>query len=152
MRKERVFIDSSVTIAALLSSTGASFHILNDLHDKLTIQINEYSIAETKRVFLKLPKKFKDDQLVTKLLLLIGTSGMRILPDPDHTLVKRMEKYVSKNDAAILALAMVHSDYLLTLDNGFLTDSVVAFARKHKVFILKPKDFIGIMNLNSLGR
>lgn len=142
MRNNRVFVDSSVVISALLSPTGGSFCVLRDFHDDFLFQVNEYSIRETKRVFLRFPNKFKDEQLLSKLFLLIGLSGVRILPDPDQDIIVRMEKYVPKNDATILASAMICSDYLLTLDNGFLEDSVVKLASRHKVEILKPKDFI----------
>ncbi len=142
MRKERISIDSSVMIAALLSSTGGSFHIINDLCKRFVLQTSEYSIRETKTTFLKLPKKFKDKDIAAKLMLMIGVSNMRVLNDPDANLEKRMRKYVPDNDAPILASAMIHSDYLLTLDNGFFKDPVIKFSQKHGVTILKPKDLI----------
>lgn len=142
MHKKRVFVDSSVIIAALLSSTGGSSLILKTFNQgDFIFETNEYAITEMKKAF---SKKFKDESLADKLYLLVGLSHMRILPDPDPSFVRRMEKHVSQNDVTILASAMIHSDYLLTLDNGFFKDSVVAFANRHKVSILKPKDFIDL--------
>jgi predicted nucleic acid-binding protein len=141
MRKRRVFVDSSVMVAALLSPTGGSSHILNNLCGSFAFETNEYAITEMKEAF---SKKFKDNRLANKLHILIGLSGMRVLSDPDPTIVTRMEKYVPSNDATILASAMIKNDCLLTLDKGFFKDSIVSFARKHKVSILKPKEFIEI--------
>jgi predicted nucleic acid-binding protein len=144
-RKERVFIDSNVMIAALLSSKGGSFHIINDLHSDFILQTSEYSIQETSKTFLKLPKKFKDEGLTTRLMLQIGLSNIRVLEDPDPNIMKRMGKYVPKNDASILGSAMISSDYLLTLDKGFFKDDILKMATRHHVRILKPRDFIELL-------
>jgi predicted nucleic acid-binding protein len=46
MPKNRVFLDSSILITALLSSRGGSFYILTQLKDKLHFQINNYVLEE----------------------------------------------------------------------------------------------------------
>jgi predicted nucleic acid-binding protein len=139
MRKKRVFVDSSVIIAAMFSPTGGSSLILADQRGLFAFETNEYAITEMKEAFLK---KFKDESLEGKMFTLIGLSNIRILANPNPGMVSRINKYVPDNDATILASAMIHSDYLLTLDNGFFKDLVIKFSQKHGVTILKPKDLI----------
>ena len=140
MVKKRIFIDSSVIIAALLSPKGGSFYILSNLYDSFIFQTNEYAVEEMKLI---ISNKFKNNPgLMSKLFLLIGLSKMIILPHPDKDIVKRLQKYISKNDSPILASALLNSDYLITLDNEFFKDDILERAQKQGVSILKPKDFI----------
>lgn len=46
MLKNRVFVDSSILITALLSSRGGSFYILTQLKNKFHFQINNYVLDE----------------------------------------------------------------------------------------------------------
>ena len=143
MPKTKVFLDSSVIITALLSTSGGSFYILNRLHDDFIFQINEYALAEIHEV---IRKKFDGDaQMQTQLFLLLGTAQVQILANPGARLVNMAARRISQNDAPILAAALQHSDYLLTLDNEFLQPSVVEMARKKSLIILKTKDFIEML-------
>ena len=45
MAKPAVFLDSSMIIASLLSTTGGSFYIINTLKDNFDFQTNEYGLA-----------------------------------------------------------------------------------------------------------
>jgi len=133
-------VDSCVIIAAMLSPTGGSSLILTTFDQKqFLFETNEYAMTEMKNSF---SKKFKDPQLVDQLHLLIGVSQISVIPNPDIAFIKRMERYVPKSDATIMASAIIHSDYLLTLDNGFFSDAAIALADRQKVRVLKPKDFI----------
>ncbi|MBU2578803.1 putative toxin-antitoxin system toxin component, PIN family [Patescibacteria group bacterium] len=148
MVKNRVFLDSSVIISALLSSEGGSFHILYYFKNVFEFQINEYVFDEVLNV---LDEKFSDNpQLKNKFFTLIGLMSVRVLPDVSKSEVKFLEKFLSKEDAPILAAALKYSSYLLTLDNDFLTDLVLKFASNKNLSILKPKEFIQIFrNLKS---
>ena len=139
MRKKRVFVDSSVIIAAMFSPTGGSSLVLAYLRSQFVFETNEYAVTEMKKAFAM---KFKDESLEGRMYTLIGLSDIRVLPNLDPGIVQRMNKYVPHNDATILASAMISSDYLVTLDNGFFKDEVMRLSQKHKVMILKPKDFI----------
>ena len=140
MPKTKVFLDSSVIITALLSARGGSFYILNRLHDDFIFQVNEYALAEIQEV---IRRKFDADaQMRTQLFLLLGAAQIQILANPGARLVNLAARHISQNDAPILATALQHSDYLLTLDNEFLQLGVVGMARKKSLIILKPKDFI----------
>ena len=140
MGRDRIFIDSSVLIAAVLSQGGGSFYLLNKLRDTFEFQINEYVFEEVTEVF---NKKFADrEDLKSRLFLILGWSKIKILPNPPKERVESIAKLVNKEDAPILATALHHSAYLITLDNDFLSEAVVAFAGKENLIISKPKEFI----------
>lgn len=136
----RVFLDSSVLITALLSSKGGSFYILKQYRDTLRFFINEYVLAETIAV---LRKKFpKHKNLEHNLYLLIGFSKIEVLPNPEKKRLKPLFKLIEKEDAPILASALEHCDYLLTLDNDFLSKDVVSFTQKKNLTVIKPAELL----------
>lgn len=140
MAKPAVFVDSSVMIAALLSSEGGSFHVLTESKDLFAFQINEYVFVEIQEI---LRTEFADRPgLTTDLFLLIGIAGIVILPNPTKRQVLSAAQVVAQNDAPILAAALRSSDFLITLDNGFLSASVLARAQKRSLAIMKPKQFL----------
>ena len=65
-----------------------------------------------------------------------------VLPDPAKRDLLTAAKVISENDAPILSCALEWSDYLVTLDNEFLTDRVIAKAREKSLTIMKPKEFL----------
>jgi hypothetical protein len=73
---------------------------------------------------------------------MLGIAKMIILPNPDKYEVQAAAKFISVIDAPILASSLTHSDYLITLDNEFLSDKILEFAGKQSLIILKPKEFI----------
>ena len=140
MPKPAVFIDSSVLIAALLSSTGGSFFLLTQCRGLVTFQINEYVLAETQEI---LRSKFAMRSGITAdLFLLLGIADVTVLPDPTRREVLKIAKTISENDAPILASALASSDYLVTLDNEFLNEAVSALASEKSLLITKPKEFL----------
>lgn len=140
MAKNKVFLDSSIIISALLSSRGGSFFILYYFKDIFEFQINEYVFDEVIDI---LGKKFSNKpHLKNKFFILIGLTPIKIFPDPSKNETKILEKFINKEDAPILASALKHSSYLLTLDNDFLINGVLKFATSKNLFILKPKEFI----------
>lgn len=142
MAKPAIFLDTSVLIAALLSSTGGSSYILNSLHTDFIFLTNQYALGEVHNAIVK---KFADiPELWTRLFLLLGVSGMRILRNPSNRQINLVKPIISAKDAPILAGAILHSDILLTLDNEFLSKKIQEYARKRKLIILKPKDFIQV--------
>ena len=140
MHKPKVFLDSSVIIAAILSSQGGSFYILNQLKDMCIFQTNEYVFLEIQEI---LRTKFIKHPLLTNyFLVLLGTAGVVMLPNPPKSNVLRAHESISLNDAPILAAALLSSDYLLTLDNEFFNHRVSSFVAKNNLIISKPKEFI----------
>ena len=142
MPKPRVFLDSSVIITALLSNRGGSFYILTSLTDKCEFQTSEYGLREIQKALVN--KFFRQPSLPSQLFLLLGTARVFTLPSPSRQERDRAAKYISASDAPILASAMKHSDFLLTLDKGFFNARVVTAAEKAGLNILTPKEFIGL--------
>lgn len=140
MAKPRVFLDSSVLIAAVLSPTGGSTRVLADAEGHFAFVINDYVLDELRGI---LATKFgRQPELSGRLHLLLGLAGVAVLPDPSFRAVRAAARHISRNDAPIFASALAASDYLLTLDNEFLADRVRDIAAKHHLVVLKPGDFI----------
>lgn len=140
MAEPKVFLDSSVLIAATLSFSGGSFYILTHFRDKCEFQINEYVLEETLRV---LNEKFgKRADLKTKLFLILGLAKVKVLSNPSPQKVRTLRKIISKEDAPILTSAIQNSSYLITLDNEFFSKNVRAFTASKGLTTLKPRDFV----------
>jgi predicted nucleic acid-binding protein len=140
MAKPAVFLDSSVIITSLLSTTGGSFYIINTLKENFELQINEYGLGEIQKT---LKNKFADQpNLQSQLFLILGTAKITILPNSTKREELRTAKFISKIDAPILATALKYSQYLITLDNEFFKPEIVNLAKKRALTILKPKNFI----------
>ncbi len=145
MRKPRVFLDTSVLIAALLSVRGASYHLLNEHSDAFTFEINEYVFEEVRR---SLKQKFAGQPvLFSSLVAMIGFASISTLQNPTEEEVRAAAELISKKDAIILASALGESDYLLTLDNEFFKPAIIKAARKRDLQILKPGDLIRALDL-----
>lgn len=142
MDKSRVFVDSSVLIAAILSPLGGSSYVLRNFHSFIVFQTNEYVLEEVERILRS--KFFRQPYLRTDLFLLLGVSGIEIMPNPPKNQVIAAQKWISRNDAPILASALSRSDYLLTLDNEFFKSDIAALIeREYRTFaVVKPKEFI----------
>jgi len=140
MEKNKVFVDTSVLISALLSSRGGSFYILTNLNEKFEIQINQYVFEETLQV---LNEKFSSQsQLKDDFFLLLGLGQIDILPNPKQEKLKLTKEIINKKDAPILVTALKESNYLLTLDKDFLNEEVTEFAEQKDLIVLKPKKLI----------
>ncbi len=140
MAKNRVFLDSSVLITAVLSSRGGSFYILTQLNNLCEFHINEYVLGEVQRI---LGSKFSSaPELKTKLFLILGSAGILVFPNPPLKDLRGLTKIINQEDAPILASAVQYSSYLLTLDNDFFQDEVLHFAKQRGLVVMKPQEFI----------
>jgi putative PIN family toxin of toxin-antitoxin system len=140
MGKPRVFVDSSVIIAALLSNSGGSYYLLTVLRDRFEFITNQYVLMELEEL---LHGKFSSQaDLQNKLFLLLGTAHVQVLSYPSKKEVNKISKIISKKDAPILAGALPAADYLLTLDNEFLTEKVSRYAMEQGLKVTKPGDLI----------
>jgi len=138
--KPKVFLDASVLIAAVLSSSGGSFYILSQLKGDFEFQTNSFGFEE---VISVLDRKFPGrGDLKDILFLLLGTTPVRILADPPYEAVTSLAAYINVEDRPILASALANSSFLLTLDHDFLTDTVISFSQRNGVQVLTPRDFI----------
>ena len=142
MEENRVFLDASVIIAALLSPGGGSFYVISSLKNEYAFVINEYVFEEVNRV---LETKFHYSDLKNYFLMLLGSSGVSILSNPPRQSLNRLKGILSEEDRPILLGAVdAGCSFLLTLDDEFFNPPVVSFAQRHKLRILKPGDFINL--------
>ena len=138
--KPKVFLDASVLIAAVLSSKGGSSYILTQFREDFEFLANDYTFEEASSV---LQRKFPGrNDLANNLFLLVGLTPIRILPDPPGDIVLSLAPLIHVEDAPILASALAHSSYLITLDHDFFAESVMALSRRKGLAIMKPKEFI----------
>ena len=111
----KVFIDTSVFISALNSTSGASFHILNS--PKYKFFISEFVLTEARNVIArKFPKKISENMLFS----FIGATPIIVLPLPKKNQLKKFAIFVEEKDTPILASSLKYCDILLTLDKEIL--------------------------------
>lgn len=137
----KIFIDSSMLIAALISPQGGSAKILELCEAGLVEgHISKQVIYEITRVIeRKLPA------LGPHFSRLLKITALKILPIVSKNLIRKASMWISdKNDAPVLAAAkFLRVDYLLTLDiRHFIKDPAVA--KKSGVKIMSPGDFLKI--------
>ena len=97
MLKNRVFVDSSILIAALLSSRGGSFYILTQLKDEFQFQINDYTLEEIAKYKIK------------NLLLTRDLHNSPLYPE-HHGILTRYEKRAQKQGLKINYLRFEFDD------------------------------------------
>ncbi len=134
----KIFIDSSVIIAALLSHSGGSAKIMELCESKIIEgHISHQVIKEIDGVI-----KRKIPELAPHFKTLIQKSNLKILPSIPKEINELAKGWIKDpDDAHILAAAkFINVDYLLTLDiHHFIKDENVATQSKLK--ILTPKEF-----------
>ena len=111
----KVFLDTSVLISALNSTSGASFHILNSI--KYRFFISEFVLTEARNV---IAKKFASKISENMLFSFIGATPITIVPLPRKKELRKFIKLVEEKDTPILASSLKYCDILLTLDKGIL--------------------------------
>ena len=86
MSKNKVFLDTSILITALLSSRGGSFYILTQLRDRFYFQINNYVLEEIMEVLAK--KFLSREELKSNLFLLLGLAKVGVLSNSNKIFVR----------------------------------------------------------------
>lgn len=136
---KKVFLDSSILVAASASKIGASSLILGWCRQgKIVGYVSKDAVNEaSKNVSLKL--EIAAQQRLTQYL---QKANLNLAPNPPLSLVIECEKHIYPKDAPILAAALnIAADYLITLDKKhFLQKNVLKFAQPTK--ILLPGDFV----------
>ena len=133
----RVFIDTNVLVAGLVSTKGASAVIL-DLGEaeEIRIVISQHVLIESDRVFLA-----KFPYLIDRFRVFIKDLAPLLLEDPKSQAVHEANKVIELGDAPILAaVKSTHIDYLVTLDTKhFETDKVQNYISTQ---IVTPGEFL----------
>lgn len=137
--KIKVFVDTSVLISGLASSTGASGAVL-DLCEAEVIQmvISRQVIVEADRNFVaKLPR------LLTRFRQYIHDLKPLMIDDPGPSLIKKADAIVGRKDASILAAALEGKvDFLVTLDKKHLLSPRAR--RGAEVTVVTPSELLRV--------
>jgi len=133
----RVFLDTSVLISGLASSTGASAAI-RDLGEaeELRIVLSRQVLVEADRVLLG-----KFPQLIERYRRFIKNVAPELADDPSQEAVRAAAAVIDPDDAPILAAAkQARVNYLVTLNTRhFLLPAVRAF---YAAPIVTPGEFL----------
>lgn len=137
--KIKIFVDTSVLIAGLASSVGASGAVL-DLCEAEVIQmvISRQVIVEADRNFsAKLPR------LVDRFRQFMQNLKPLMVEDPKRSTIKEASGIVGRKDAPILAAARESkADFLVTLDKKhFLSPRA---RKKVGIKVVTPAEFLRI--------
>lgn len=139
MASGKIFVDTSVIIAALLSPTGGSSFLFETYRERYRFLVNEHVLKETLRIVVEK----LDNELTTEDFFRLATSiKLKIVLNPPPSILKTLDGIIEKDDRPILASALERAEYLLTLDNHFFSEAVLHRASAHGLHILKPKEFI----------
>lgn len=133
----RVFVDTNVLIAGVLSRTGASAAIL-DLGEaeELVLVVSQQVLVEADRTFVA-----KFPHLIARYRAFIKNLAPLLAADPTRAAIARAARIIHADDAPILAAAHQESlDYLVTLNTRhFATPQARAFL---SVPIATPAEFL----------
>ncbi len=137
--RRRIFLDSSVLVAASASKTGASALILGYCRlKKISGYVSLDTIGEArKNVNLKLKKINKE-----RFIYFLRFSNLILASQPSAEEIAQSEQAVNPKDAPILAAALKSSaSFLITLDKKhFLKPKVINFSKPLK--IISPGEFV----------
>lgn len=138
----KIFLDSSVLISVMISSTGGSAKVLELCEGGfLNGYISDDVVQEVTRVIdRKLPELKRD------FLKLIKVTKLSVLKKIPGAIKKQAALWISDpKDVDILAAAKhLEVDFLLTLDiRHFITD--VSVAKKSGLRILTPAEFLRVV-------
>lgn len=117
LKKNKIFLDSSVIIAGLASSRGGSREVLSLAELGVIIPvISEQVVREVLRnVERKLPHCLPEFYTLLKIL------PLTMAPEPDRQTREEAHRLINHTDAEILATALsAEADWLLSLDKHFL--------------------------------
>ena len=121
--KQRLFLDSSVVIAALLSTSGGSFRIFKESNaGNIETHINRYVLAEVTGVVAR-----KHPSLSEGIPELLSWANMNVHKNAPSAKVGKLCMAINEKDAPVLAGALAaKASFLVTLDQkDFFTEKLV---------------------------
>lgn len=144
----RIFLDSSVLIAATGSKSGASALILSYCRKEIIEgYICKYVFIESKR---NVQNKFNEQQK-QRFNALILKSNLTVIEDPKEEIEMQYVDTISAKDALVLAAAhILHVDYLITHNTKDFMKSRVQ-KKVYPTQIVTPKKYVHILK-KQIGR
>ena len=140
----KVFIDSSVFFAAVLSPSGGSFRIFREARKRdITLYVTLYVITEVKRGL-----KMKYPGTLPHFFSFFLHFPIKIIADPSHRSIQQYINLLPAEDAPILAAAVrAGATYLVTLDKKHFLNPLKSALLP--VAVVTPGEFIEKTFLNS---
>lgn len=136
---KKIFLDSSVLVAASASTRGASALILGlSRQKKIQTYISPDVIGEARRnINIKLGSLGRK-----RLIYYLKYANLVFTPTPSVEDIAICEKFINEKDAPILAAAIKSpASYLITLDKKhFLQTKVIKYVKP--LIITTPGDFV----------
>ena len=137
-RPPRVFVDSSVLIAAAVSSTGSARDLINlALDGKADLFVSSIVLNESQRnIARKVPR-------AVSVFQLIRTSLQRRVFDPSDQLVASVAQTIALKDAPIVAAALTaRADYLASYDRKHLLSQASQILAGYGLVITTPDQIL----------
>lgn len=134
----KVFIDSSVLIAAAISPTGSARDlIMQAIRNETSVIVSDLVIEETQRNLTeKAPKAFP------ALQLFLETLNPEVV-SPTKSLVRRVSRVVEVKDAPIVAGAVTaKAHYLVSFDRKHLLNQKQVIEEGFKIKVVTPDELI----------
>lgn len=137
-KQPKIFIDSSVLIAAAISPTGSARDlIMRSFRNKLKVVISDLVIAETQKNLAN-----KAPQALPALQLFLEVLNPEVV-SPTKTFILKASKVVELKDAPIVAGASYSkADYLVTFDRKHLLQQKREIKTILKVKVVTPDELI----------
>jgi len=138
-RAVRIFLDSSVIFAAVISSSGGSFRLLTESKTRnLKLYVTRYVIEEVDRALV-----VKYQEMQSTFQYYLRNLPFLIIKNPSAHLVLKYINIVSQEDAPIIAASLKsRADYLLTFDRKHFLNNKTLAKIKLPFSIMTPGDFI----------
>jgi putative PIN family toxin of toxin-antitoxin system len=138
-KKTRLFFDSSVLIAGILSPKGGSGLIIK------ACLVGGFMLLASQAVFIEVERNLTENfskKTTGHFNYLIAAIAWTIVPIPSEKLIYHYSKIINEKDAHVLAAAIAgESDFLLTLDRKHFMAPSLKMANLSCI-ILTPGDFI----------
>ncbi len=137
-KTRKLFIDSSVLIAAAISPTGSARDLLiSSLNNKFTVVISDLVLEETARNLSN-----KAPGALPALQLFLEALNPEVV-NPTKTLVAKVAEVIELKDAPIVAGAIASkADYLVSFDRKHLLQHKKEIKANFKIKVVTPDELI----------
>lgn len=134
----KVFIDSSVLVAAVGSPSGGSARVLRLAKgDKIKLCVTLEVLRETR---LNIAEKFSREKLV-RFLMEVKFAKIKIVPEPTEKEISRWEPLTVPKDTHVLAGAIkAKADVLVSLDKQHILTTKVK--KNFPILVQNTKQFL----------
>lgn len=136
--KAKVFVDSSVLLAASLSSTGSAADLITFASTgEITLCISQVVLDEVERnLQLKAPQGMPRFRLLRDQLA-------STLSAPSQNLIDEVARVVEPKDASIVAGAIaIQAEYIVSYDRRHLVDRTAEIEAAFGIPVLTPADLL----------